>query len=188
MHLFKSYFNYMSAPEEALQRLLQERSVAQACVGYLAAALGWVLFFNIGDGVFLPVLLLKIAIVFIAEITVGCFLASFCGLFLDFLKVETSPVRLFVLIGSAGFIKGLLVALALISAAFPSARLGLLAPLALLGVFGLQLGYLTRGVKRTYDISYGKALGAWLVSFVPLLAALGLLAVFVGWGIGLLVA
>ena len=187
MHLFKSYFNYMQAPEEALQQLLEERSLTQACVGYLAAALSWVLFFNIGDGIFFPTLLLKIAIVLVAELTAGYFLASFCGLFLDFLKIETSPVKLFVLIGSAGFIKGLLIAFALISAAVPGAKLGLFAPLALLGIFGLQLGYLTRGVHRAYNVSYGKALGAWLMAFVPLAVALGLLGIFMVWGIGLLV-
>ena len=186
MHLFKSYFNYMQAPEEALQHLLEERSFTQACAGYLAAALGWVLFFNIGDGVFFPVLLFKIGLVFVAEITFGYFLASFCGLFLDFLKVDTSPVKLFVLIGSAGFIKGLLIAFALISAAFPFLHLGLLAPLALLIVLGLQLGYLTRGVHRAYQVSYGQALGAWLMAFVPVGIALILLGIFLVWGISLL--
>lgn len=176
----------MKSPEEALNQLLEERSLPQALVGYLAAALGWVLFFNIGDGVFFPVLLLKILLVFAAELTIGYFLASFCGLFLDFFKVNTSPVELFVLIGSAGFIKGLLIAFSLISAAFPAAHLGLLAPLALLVVLGLQLGYLMRGVKRTYNISYAKALAAWLFAFVPFGVALVLLCVFIVWSISLL--
>lgn len=176
----------MQAPETALQRLLEERSVGQALVGYFAAAFGWVLFFNIGDGIFFPVLLLKMAVVFVAEVTVGYFLASFCGLFLDFLKVETSPVKLFVLVGSAGFIKGLFIAFALISATVPQARLGLLAPFAVLIVFGLQLGYLTRGVHRAYDVSYSKALVAWLMAFLPLAVALALMMVFLVWGISLL--
>lgn len=186
MHVFKSYFEYMNAPEKAVQGLLAERSLAQACVGYLAATLGWVLFFNIGDGLSVPVLLFKLALVFVAELTAGYVLAAFCGLFLDLLKVEMSPAKLFVLIGSAGFIKGLLIAFALISAALPSARLGLLAPFALLLVLALQLGYLTRGVKRACNISYSRALGAWLFAFVPMLAALGLLAVFAVWGLTLL--
>ena len=169
-----------------MHQLLEERSVSQALVGYFASALGWVLFFNIGDGVFFPLLLIKIFLVFVAELTFGYFLASFCGLFLDFLKVETSPVKLFVLIGSAGFIKGLLISFALISATFPFLHLGLLAPLALLIVVGLQLGYLTRGVKRTYNVSYGQALGAWLFAFVPLGVALVLLGIFLVWGISLL--
>lgn len=187
MHLFQSYFHYMHEPEQALWILLEERSLSQACVGYLAAALGWVLFFNIGDGLTVPVFLLKLALVFVAEIIAGCFLAAFCGLFLDLFKVETSPVKLFVLIGSAGFIKGLLIAFALISAAIPAAQLGWFAPLGLLIVFSLQLGYLTRGVHRMYNISYRKAAGAWILAFVPVIAALFFLGVFAVWGLVLLV-
>ena len=186
MHLFKSYYDYMNNPEQAVHALLEERSLAQACVGYFAATLGWVLFFNIGDGLSVPALLFKLAVVYVAELTAGYFLAACCGLFLDFLKVETSPARLFVLIGSAGFIKGLLIAFALISAAFPAARLVILSPVALLLVLGLQLGYLTRGVKRAYDISYAKALGAWLFAFVPVFVSLGLMVLFVVWGLTLL--
>ena len=186
MNLLKAYFEYVSSPQRALRQMLEQRSLAQACIGYLAAALSWVLFFNIGDGVSFPVLLLKIGLVFAAEVTAGYILASFCGLFLDFMHVATSPAQLFVLIGTAGFIKGLLIAFALISAAFPWAHLGWLAPLALLLVLGLQLGYLTRGVKRTSAASYGQAIAAWLFAFVPLAGSLILLGIFIIWGIGLL--
>ena len=105
---------------------------------------------------------------------------------MDFLNVKTSPAQLFVLVGSAGLIKGLLIAFALISAAFPWAHLGWLAPLALLLVFGLQLGYLTRGLKRTCETSYAQALGAWLFALVPLSGAIVLLGIFLIWGISLL--
>ena len=176
----------MNHPEEAIQNLLEERSLPQAFAGYFAATLGWVLFFNITSGASVAALAFKMAIVFIAELTAGYFLAAFCGLFLDFCQVKTSPVQLFVLIGSAGFIKGLLIAFALISAAFPFARLGLFAPLALLLVLGLQLGYLTRCVKRAYGTTYFKALGAWLFAFVPGLVALSLLGVFMLWSVVLL--
>ena len=186
MHVFKSYFQYVNDPEQALWALLEERSFAQACVGYLAAALSWVLFFNIGDGLSVPSFLCKLAVVFSAELTAGYLLAAFCGMILDFWRVETSPVKLFVLIGSAGFIKGLLIAFALISAAVPGAHLGWLAPLGLLSVFSLQLGYLTRGVHRTYEISYTKAATAWIMACVPAVVLLGLLVVFLVWGLVLL--
>lgn len=176
----------MNSPEEAVQSLLKECSFSQACVGYLTAALSWVLFFNILDGVSFPVLLLKICVVFAAEITVGYFLASFCGLFFDFLHVETSPAKLFVLLGAAGYIKSLLIAFALISAVIPVAHLGWLAPLALFLVFALQLGFLTRGVKRAYHVSYAKSFFAWIFAGVPILVAFGLLLTFFIWGISLL--
>lgn len=186
MHLFQSYFHYMREPEQALWVLLEERSLSQACAGYLAAALAWVLFFNMGDGLTVPVFLFKLALVFVTEIIAGCFLAAFCGLFLDLFKVGTSPVKLFVLIGSAGFIKGLLIAFALISMALPEARLGCLAPLGLLLVLGLQLGYLTRSVRRMYNVSYRKAVSVWILAFVPVIAAMFLLGVFAVWGLVLL--
>jgi hypothetical protein len=183
MHLFKLYFDYMNDPEKAVQTLLHERSFALACAGYFTAALGWVLFFNIGDGLSPVSLVVKLAIVFVAELTAGYFIASLCGLFLDFSNVQTSPAKLFVLIGSAGFIKSLLIAFALISAAVPSAHLGWLAPLALLGVFGLQLGYLTRAIKRAYHISYSRAFGAWVFTVVPVMAVVMLTGVFFVWAI-----
>ena len=186
MSLLKMYFDYMNAPEKALGTLLEERSFSVACVGYFAATLSWVLFFNIGSGATAAALLVKMLVVFVAELTAGYFLASFCGLYLDFSKVESSPAKLFVLIGSAGFIKSLLIAFALISAAFPAARLVWLSPVALLLVFGLQLGYLTRSIKRVYNISYPRALGAWLFAFVPVIVAFGLLFVFIFWGLLLL--
>ena len=187
MNVLRLYFDYMNSPEQAVQTLLQKRSFALACVGYFAAALGWVLFFNIGDGLSVLALLIKLAVVFAAELTAGCFIASFCGFFLDFSNVQTSPAKLFVLIGSAGFIKGLLIAFALISAALPLAQLGRLAPLALLIVFVLQLGYLVRAVKRAYHVSYIRALLAWVFAIVPVAVAFALMGVFVVWGIGLLI-
>ncbi len=186
MNLLKAYFRYMETPAQALQALLEERSFGQACAGYLAAALGWVLFFNIGAGLSVPALLLKLALVFAAEMTAGYLVAAVCGLFLDFSRVAASPAQLFCLIGSSGFIKGLLAALALISAAWPTAHLGILAPVAVMLVWALQLGYLTRGLKRVFGLTTGKALGAWLFALVPLAAVAVLTAVFAVWGISLL--
>lgn len=186
MNLLKSYFKYMDDPSGAITQLAAERSLSRACMGYFAATLGWVLFFNIGDGISPVTLLLKLFVVFIAELTAGYFIASLCGLFLDFKHIKSSPAELFVLIGSAGFIKGLLVAFALISAAWPGAGLGLLAPFALLLVLGLQLGYLTRSLMRLCGVSAAQALTAWLFGFVPALVAVVLLGVFFVWGVALL--
>ena len=186
MELIKIYFQYVKDPSSALKALLEKRSSLWACSGYFAATLGWVLFFNIGDSVIVPVLLLKLLVVFLAELTAGYFIASLCGLYLDFCRVKSSPAELFVLIGSAGFIKGLLIAFALISAALPWAKLGFLAVFALVFVFALQLGYLTRALTRVYDLRIGRALGAWLFGFVPVISVGVLLVAFLIWGIALL--
>lgn len=186
MHILKAYYQYMNNPGAALETLFKERSFKAALWGYLAATLSWVLFFNIGSALSAPAFLFKLCILFAAELTAGYILASFCGLFLDFSSIKSSPAELFILIGSAGFIKTLLIAFALISAAVPVLQLRYLAPLVLLLVLGLQLGYLTRGLMRTYQVPAGKALTAWLFAFVPGAVALGLLGIFFIWGIVLL--
>ncbi len=186
MHGLKTYFHYMEDPAAALKEWVQARSLAWACAGYLAAALGWVLFFNIGDGISVAAFVGKWAVVFAAELTAGFFMAAVCGMFLDFCRVKASPAELFSLVGSAGFIKGLFIVFALWNAMWPQARLGGLAAAAVLLVLGLQLGYLTRGLMRLYGVSAWKALGAWLFGFIPLCAAGLLGCIFAAWGLMLL--
>lgn len=186
MNLIKSYFQYVQDPVSALKNLLSQRSLPQACAGYFAAALGWVLFFNIGDGLSVAGLVSKLLILFVTEVTVGYLWAAVCGLFLDFSKAKVSSAELFCLVGSSGFIKGLLIVFALWSAMWPMATLFWLAPIALLLVFGLQLGYLTRGLIRVYDVPVATAITAWLLSLLPFLILLSLGVIFIIWGTMLL--
>ncbi len=187
MSLLKTYFKYMQDPVAGMQQLMSRRSFRQACAGYLVATLGWVLFFNIGDGLSILALLTKLFIVFIAELTAGYFIAALCGLFLDLIRVKVSSAQLFVMIGSAGFIKALLIAFALISAAVPHLHLGLLSPFALLGVFVLQLVYLVRGLQRTWGVDPLEALGGWLFGLVPVCVLFALIGIFGIWFVVLLV-
>jgi len=171
----------MQNPTQGLQNLITNPSFKKACCGYFMAALSLVLFFNIGDELTIPVLLLKVLILFVAELTLGTLIASFSGFFLTFRKKNISPAQLFVLIGSAGFIKGLLIAFALISAACPAAGLGVLAPLALLLVLALQLTYLTCSLCRVTKTSVSLALLAWFFGIIPVAAMFALLGVFLIW-------
>ena len=186
MGLLKTYFTYLQNPVEGMHMLMARRSFRQACLGYLTAALSWVLFFNITDNLSVVVLLVKLLLVFIAELTAGYFIAALCGLFLDLRRVKVSSAQLFVMIGSAGFIKAMLIAFALISAAIPQARLGWLFPVALAGVFALQLIYLVQGLKRTWHVHAAEALCAWLFGFIPVGALLSLLGIFFIWFLVLL--
>lgn len=171
----------MQNPVEGMHMLMARRSFRQACLGYLTAALSWVLFFNIADDLSVAVLFLKLFLVFVAELTAGYFIAALCGLFLDLRRVKVSSAQLFVMIGSAGFIKAILIAFALISAAIPQAHLGWLFPVALAGVFALQLIYLVQGLKRTWNVGAAEALCAWLFGFIPVGALLSLLGIFFIW-------
>ena len=184
--LLKIYFTYVSDPVEGMKMLMKRRSFRQGCLGYFTAALSWVLFFNIGDDLSVPVLIFKLLLVFTAELTAGYFVAALCGLFLDLRRVKVSSAQLFVMLGSAGFIKSILIPLALISATFPQAHLGWLSPLALLFVLVLQLVYLVRGLERTWNVGPAEALCAWLFGFIPMGALMVLLGVFFIWFLVLL--
>lgn len=180
-HLLATYFMYVDDPAAGVRRLLERRSFRQACVGYLAAALSWVLFFNIGDQLSLFALLFKLLIVFAAEVTAGYFVAALCGLFLDLRRVKVSSAQLFVLVGSAGFLNALLIACALICAAFATAHLGVLMPLIVLGLWVLKLIYLVRGLRYAWDVNIGDAIGAWLFGLVPVCMAFSLVGIFFIW-------
>ena len=186
MNLIKTYFKYMEDPVEGMHQLMARRSFRQSCLGYFTATVSWVVFFNTGDDLSIPALILKLLLVFAAELTAGYFIAALCGLFLDLRRVKVSSAQLFVMIGSAGFIKSLLIAFALISATVPQAHLGWLAPLALMLVFALQLGYLVRGLKRTWNVGAAEAIGGWLFGFIPVCALLMLLGIFFIWFLVLL--
>lgn len=187
MQLIKNYFEYVQNPAQALKELIAKPSFKQSCCGYLVAALSWVLFFNIGDGLSVPEFLVKLLIVFLAELTAGSFMAALSGLFLAFRGKKISPSQLFVLLGSAGFIKSLLIAFALVSACFPYAQMWMLAPLGILLVFALQLGYLTSALCRTEGTSVTLGLVAWLFGIVPVSALFALLITFFVWMIILIV-
>ncbi len=187
MRLLKNYFNYIKNPSATLPDLLKECSARHACLGYFMAAIGWVVFFNAGDGLSVGVLLLKLMLVFAAELTAGYFIASLAGLFLDFKKTPVSPTQLFVLVGSAGWLKGILIAGAIFSLMFPQWDLCLFAPLFLLVVLGLQLCYLTSSLRKIQPMSVGAAVSAWILGILPVGVLFALVGVFFVWGLVLLV-
>ena len=101
-------------------------------------------------------------------------------------KAKLFLSALFVLIGSSGFIKGLLIAFALISTMWPQASLWMLAPAAIVLVFALQLVYLTLALRRVSDTSISLGLLSWLFGILPVGALFVLLGVFLVWIILLL--
>ncbi len=186
MNFLQSYFNYMKNPDGNWYRLLPNRSFAAACVGYLVAAIAWVVFFNIGDGLNVFSLTTKLFFVFLAEITLGYFIASLTGMLLSFQKIPVPSSDLFALLGSAGFIKTLLLIGALVFTCFPHAHVKFLSFLLLLFVLGLQFFYLSNVLKQWGNISFGRAFLYWMMGIFPGFVLFGLLGVFVLWGIILL--
>lgn len=179
MNLLSAYFKYMREPAITVRAVLHARRLGQGLLGYACAALCMVLFFNVGASVSPAVLFAKFVLVFAAELVIGYFVASLSGLFLDLSGSRASSAELFTLVGLSGFIKGLLVAYALIAAAQPA--LSFLGPLVWLLVWGLQIGFLIKNLGRAYGVSGGKAFVSLLFAVLPVAAAFFLLFVFFIW-------
>lgn len=178
MGLLNAYLSYMKEPLSGIREAFSSRHTGWGIFGYACAALCMVLYFNIGGGISPLALFAKFTVLFAAELLVGYVMASLAGLYLDFSSIKASPVQLFTLIGTAGFIKGLLVAFALMRAAVPV--LSFLGLFVWLGVLICQLCYVLVNLKRLYEISYGRALTAVLAAFlVPAFGFLVLGAFFV---------
>lgn len=182
--LLNAYFAYMESPREGLEKLFRRRAYGVGLSGYLMAALASVCVFNMGEGIGVFSFLYKTLVLFIAEVLIGALMAACAALFLDWSGRDASPARLFVLIGTAGFIKGLLIAGAIVFLAVPV--LHYLMPLLVLLVLVLQLGYLTRNVARLYQVSAARACVAVLFCAAPALVAALLAMLFLVWGIFLL--
>lgn len=176
----------MKNPTGRWMDLFDPSSIAQACGGYLVAALGWVIFFNVGDGLPVYSVLGKLFFVFLAEVTIGYFVAALAGMYLNFQKKGINSSHIFVLLGTAGFIKSLLIAWALLCAMFPQTHLGAYAVLVLLLIALLQAIYLVKGLKQMGPISTADALAAWIAGVLPWGILLFLVGVFGIWGIVLL--
>lgn len=184
MRLLTAYFNYMKDPLSGIRAAFSVRHTGWGFLGYACAALCMVLYFNVGEGISPVMLFAKFTVLFVAELLIGYFVASLAGLYLDFSGIKASPVQVFTLIGTAGFIKGLLVAFALISAAAPV--LSFLGVLVWVCVLICQLCYLLVNLKRLYDISFGRALTALLTAFFVPAFALLVLGIFFVWGLVLI--
>lgn len=181
MNLLNAYFQYMRAADASAREIFSQRHAAWGVLGYGCAALCMALFFNVGDGLSPLALFAKFAVLFAMELVIGYFAASLSGLFLDFSGVKSSPAQLFTLIGTAGFIKSVLLVFALIKTAAPF--LGFLGLPVWGFVLASQLVYLVKNLKRLYGVSVGRALAALAFAVLPLLAAGAVLGALFVWAL-----
>lgn len=183
-HLLQAYYLYMKDPREGLRHLFDCRAYSAGIAGYLLAALAAVCVFNTGASLGVFAFLFKTAVWFALELLLGLVMASCAALFLDFSGKKASPAELFILIGTAGFIKGLLIAACVIALACPA--LSFIVPLCVLLVLGLQLGYLLRNIGRIWQVSGWRACGAVFFCALPAVGGAVLAAIFMIWGLVLL--
>lgn len=174
--LLNAYFTYDRNPIVAVRNLAENRHFGAALWGYAIAAMCWVSFFWIGDGLSLPGLLWRLAFFFLLEVTLGYVWAALSGLFLNFFSNGNGPSALFIVIGVSGLMQGLALAFALIAAAGPWLRP--LLPLLLLLTLLMRFLFVLRNIARAASVTLPKALLALVFALVPLLASVVLCAGF----------
>ncbi len=183
MTLLNAYFAYDKKPAQAVRSLVEERRFGIAVCGYAVAALCWVVFFWVGDGLSAWGLVWRFAFFWLLEMTLGYLWAALSGLFLNFFSGGNGPSALFVVMGLSGFVQGLLLCFSLPAVAAP--WLKPLAALALVIVLLLRLAFVIVNVSRAAQVSIGKTIGSLCFALVPvtsgLCLCLGLVGLFVAF-------
>lgn len=171
--LWNAYFKYAKDPATAVRELVEERRFRAALLGYAAAALCWVVFFWIGDGLSAWGLLWRFAFFWLLEATIGYLWAALSGLFLNFFSDSNGSSSLFVVLGLSGFVQGILIVFALVSAALPwlKSLAALAAGISLLWRFSFVL----LNTARVAKVGLEKAFCVLLFAFVPVTAIVLLL-------------
>jgi hypothetical protein len=185
MNFFDTLFNFAVKPGEEINKIMQERRLTLAMLGYFAGALSLMMMFALESGKpfssasFTAGLL---AFLFF-NICVGFFFSASAHLFLELTTGKGRAAGLFVLIGLSEFTKTLLVAFALTALAAP--QLLAFKTLAVLIVLLLQVMVILFMMHKAYGLSKTGTFFALVASFVPSLIslfALGFLFVaFIFW-------
>lgn len=181
MNLLSAYFSYAKDPKQTVRDIAARRSFGAAMLGYLTAALSYLVFLNVTAGLGAWSFIAQAGVLLLLELTAGYFIASLSGLFLDFSNHKGSGTELFIIIGLSGFIKSLLVVFALIAAVVPwISSVGIIVVLL---VWVCQFVFIVRNLKRLYDISTGRAVGVLLFAAVPVAALALLLGALSVWAV-----
>ncbi len=167
--LIKAYFSYRKDPEQVVRELVSQRRFAAAMWGYAVAALCWVCFFWLGDGLSAWGFVWRFVFFFLLEISLCYLWAALSGLFLSFFSHEDGSAALFIAFGLSGFVQGLLLCYALISAAMP--ELTSLAALVFFIVMMVRFTFVVMTTARGVQVGMSKALGALCFVLVPAVAA-----------------
>ena len=167
--LIKAYFAYRKNPTQVVRELVSQRRFAAAMLGYGVAALCWVCFFWLGDGLSAWGFLWRFVFFLLLEVSLCYLWASLSGLFLSFFSHEDGSAALFIAFGLSGFVQGLLLCFALIAAAAPD--LASLSALIFFIVLMMRFTFVVMTTARGTQVGMSKALGALCFVLVPAMAA-----------------
>jgi hypothetical protein len=170
---------FAQSPANALNDIIKKRDLWLALIGYGAGALSAAVMLALEDGGTSQLRLTAMVIFFLSlHASIGFFLASSSHLLLEITTAKGTAYGLFTLIGLSEFTKTLLVAYALIAAAFPF--LGLVKAWVILFILGLQLYSILYMMQKVYGLSKIRTFFSMLLSFIPSIISLLALLVIAG--------
>jgi hypothetical protein len=172
MHFFNTLFNFAVKPGEEINKIMQERRLTLALLGYFGGALSLMMMIALESGKKFGSFGFTAGTVgfLFFNVCIGFFFSSSAHLFLELTTGKGRAAGLFVLIGLSEFTKTLLVAFALAAAAIPP-----LAPfriIVVLIVLLFQILVILFMMHKAYGLSKTGTFFALVASFIPSIISL----------------
>ncbi|MDR1123123.1 MAG: hypothetical protein LBL61_00585 [Elusimicrobiota bacterium] len=181
MNLFNIVFDFALNPAREINKIMQERRLGLALLGYFTGALSLMMMLALENGGAKPAVFTAGAAGFLFfNLCAGFFFASSAHLFLEITTGKGRAAGLFVLIGLSEFTKTLLAAFALCAAAVP--QLAALRAAIVIAVLILQLFVILFMMHHAYGLSKTGTFFALAASLIPSVVSLLTLGVlFIGF-------
>ncbi|MDR1683852.1 MAG: hypothetical protein LBR90_00115 [Elusimicrobiota bacterium] len=179
MTVFNNLLEIAQNPSAQINKIMQERRLPLALLGYFTGALSVVMASSLAQGLLHGKSFFVFSVIFVLglNLCLGFFLASSAHLLLELTTGKGRAAGLFVLIGLSEFAKTLLVAFALIARALPAAEP--FGPLVTLLALLLQLFFILFLMQKAYGLGKIKTFFALAASLAPAFISMFLIAGFV---------
>lgn len=166
MIIFNALYNFALYPATTINKIMDERRLGLALLGYFAGAASTVMVIGLNQGGLSRAwFMLGLPAFMFFNLCVGFFFSSSAHLFLELATGKGRAAGLFVLIGLSEFTKTILVAFAIISLAMPwIAGAGALVSLL---VFILQIFVILFMMHHAYGLSKTGTFFALVASVIP---------------------
>lgn len=163
--MFSTLFNLVLKPGPTIDRIMQERNLKLALLGYCVGTFSIILAQGLTRGISIGGFIASFILILFLSVCISFFFSATAHLFLEITTARGRAAGLFVLLGLSEFAKTLLVAFTLIALNFPT----LLHFKALFTfiILLLQLFFVLYMMQHAYGLSKKMTFLALIISFVP---------------------
>lgn len=183
--MFDTLFNLVLKPGPTIDRIMQERNLKLALLGYCVGTFSIILAQGLVKGITIGGFIASFLVILFLSICISFFFSATAHLFLELTTARGRAAGLFVLLGLSEFTKTLLVAFTLIALNFP-ALLHFKALFTCI-VLLLQLFFVLFMMQHAYGLSKKMTFLALIISFVPsIICFFGTIFILIGLIFGLI--